>query len=317
MSVVDDVFDVKDQVALVTGGASGLGYAFASILADAGARVVIADWNADALGKAVGSLADAAAAASGAPPEGPRRPAPRLRPDARRQRRGRGARLRRSHRRRPRPDRHRLRQRGVARGRPPLFPEGWLDDMSMTDYNALIDVNLHGVVYTVQAAAKHMKRQRSGSIVTTASTAGLRNDPYTPYSYTIAKAGVINFTRQAAHDLARWGVRVNAIAPGPVQDQPRRRQRDLGRRRRPVARGRPARPDGQPRRDPRPGPAPSVKSRQLHDRRRLPHRRRRPPARPLPPRRRLTPTRPAPRAEANVRPRLTSPRTRSIRRVTR
>ena len=43
---------------------------------------------------------------------------------------------------------------GVARGRPPLLAEGWLDDMSMTDYNALIDVNLHGVVYTVQAAAR-------------------------------------------------------------------------------------------------------------------------------------------------------------------
>ena len=53
--------------ALVTGGASGLGYAFAEILAEAGANVVIADWDEAALKKAVGSLADAAAASGRAP----------------------------------------------------------------------------------------------------------------------------------------------------------------------------------------------------------------------------------------------------------
>jgi NAD(P)-dependent dehydrogenase (short-subunit alcohol dehydrogenase family) len=62
-----------------------------------------------------------------------------------------------------------------------------------------------------------MKLQRSGSIIVTASTAGLRQDPFVSYSYAVAKAGVINLVRQAALDLARWQIRVNAIAPGPFR----------------------------------------------------------------------------------------------------
>jgi NAD(P)-dependent dehydrogenase (short-subunit alcohol dehydrogenase family) len=62
-----------------------------------------------------------------------------------------------------------------------------------------------------------MKKQHSGSIIVTASTAGLRQDPFVSYAYVVAKAGVVNLVRQAALDLARWQVRVNAIAPGPFR----------------------------------------------------------------------------------------------------
>jgi NAD(P)-dependent dehydrogenase (short-subunit alcohol dehydrogenase family) len=203
MSVVDDLFSVRGQVALVTGGASGLGYAFSSILADAGAHVVIGDLDAGALKDAVAELSAGGNTVSGITLDVSDAAAVRSAVDGIVERHGRIDIA--------------FANAGIGRGSSPRVAAGSLDEMSMTDYNALIDINLHGVVYTAQAAARHMKRQRSGSIVTTASTAGLRNDPFTAYSYTIAKAAVINFTRQAAHDLARWGVRVNAIAPGPFK----------------------------------------------------------------------------------------------------
>jgi NAD(P)-dependent dehydrogenase (short-subunit alcohol dehydrogenase family) len=223
MSVVDDLFSVDGKVALVTGGASGLGYAFAEILVQAGANVVIADWDSDANEQAVRSLGEAGLAAGRVPAKGLSSAGGRKGPPLVSSR---GVDV--SHARAVSDLVDRVvathgtidivfANAGIARGRPPLLPEGWLDDMDMAAYKALIDVNLHGVVYTVQAAARHMKRQRSGSIITTSSTAGMRNDPYTPYSYAIAKAAVVNFTKQAAHDLARWGVRVNAIAPGPFK----------------------------------------------------------------------------------------------------
>ena len=61
-AVLTALFDVRDQVALVTGGASGLGYAFAEILASCGAIVVVADWNAERLAQAASSLAATAGA---------------------------------------------------------------------------------------------------------------------------------------------------------------------------------------------------------------------------------------------------------------
>jgi NAD(P)-dependent dehydrogenase (short-subunit alcohol dehydrogenase family) len=75
------------------------------------------------------------------------------------------------------------------------------------------DVLLHSVFYGIKHAARVMIPNRSGTIVNTASTAGLRAG-LGPHAYTTAKHGVVGLTQSVATELGRQGIRVNAIAPG-------------------------------------------------------------------------------------------------------
>jgi len=77
----------------------------------------------------------------------------------------------------------------------------------------VLDVNLKALYFICQAAAEVMKEQGSGVIVNLASDAGKRA---APSAYGISKWGVVGFTQGLAKELAPHGVRVNAIAPGPV-----------------------------------------------------------------------------------------------------
>jgi NAD(P)-dependent dehydrogenase (short-subunit alcohol dehydrogenase family) len=71
----------------------------------------------------------------------------------------------------------------------------------------------------MRAAAAVMKPQRSGRIVVTASTAGLAPEALVCYGYAAAKGAVVNMAKQAALELAPFGVNVNVIAPGPTKTQ--------------------------------------------------------------------------------------------------
>ena len=82
-------------------------------------------------------------------------------------------------------------------------------------YNRAINVNLTSTLMAMRFAVPHMKQRRYGSIVATASIAGIRAEPITGYSYIASKAAVINVVKQAAVELAPYNIRVNAIAPGP------------------------------------------------------------------------------------------------------
>ena len=92
---------------------------------------------------------------------------------------------------------------------------GQIANISPELWQRVLDVNLTSVLMTIQAAAVHMKRRKSGRIIVTASIAGLRADPMVGYAYAATKAAVLNVVRQAAMELASFNVLVNAIAPGP------------------------------------------------------------------------------------------------------
>lgn len=79
-----------------------------------------------------------------------------------------------------------------------------------------IAINLTGAYNTMRHAARLMKLQaKGGSIIATASNAGLITEPIVPMPYHPAKAGVLHMVRALALELAEYRIRVNAIAPGP------------------------------------------------------------------------------------------------------
>lgn len=83
-------------------------------------------------------------------------------------------------------------------------------------WHTSIDVMQTGVFYGMRAAARHMLPQRSGSVITISSIRGFSPNPGR-IAYCAAKAAVLMMTRVAAGEWAEFGVRANAIAPGPIR----------------------------------------------------------------------------------------------------
>lgn len=102
-------------------------------------------------------------------------------------------------------------------GVPSMLQDGGaVDELPFEAWRRVLTVNLDGLFSCLQESARIMKRQQRGSIVVTASTAGLRPEPRVSYPYVVSKHAVVGLVKQASLELAGYGVRVNAIAPGPV-----------------------------------------------------------------------------------------------------
>ncbi len=187
----------QGRVALVTGGASGIGAAIARRLAAEGAAVVIGDLNEEGAEEVAAEVGGQAVRLDVTDPESARAAVE------------------------------------AASGIDILVNNAGVDEFGFftdTDpalWDRVIAVNLSGVFTTTHAALPSMQRAGYGRIVNIASEAG-RVGSKGSAVYSAAKGGVIAFTKALARENGRFGITVNAIAPGPIDTPLLRRANELG-----------------------------------------------------------------------------------------
>lgn len=186
---------LKDKVALVTGGARGIGRAIAMTFAREGADIVVADINLEIAQKTASEI------------EGLGRKALALEMDV--------------------TDYQKV-EEGVNKildkfgkvdilvNNAGITKDNLLLRMSQAEWDAVINVNLKGTFNCIKAVSRPMVKQRSGKIISIASIIGLMGN-WGQANYAASKAGVIALTKTVAKELASRNINANSVAPGFIQ----------------------------------------------------------------------------------------------------
>lgn len=185
---MDVSFRLEGKRALVTGASSGLGAYFAGVLAAHGAHVILAARRREALEAVANELRQSGSQVSTVVLDVTSAPSG----DALMAACGRVDIL--------------VNNAGVVR-------EGSALTQSEEDWDDVMDTNLRGMFFVARAVARTMRNEGGGAIVNVASILGLRQaGGVLPYA--VSKAGVIQMTKSMALEWARYGIRVNSLAPG-------------------------------------------------------------------------------------------------------
>jgi NAD(P)-dependent dehydrogenase (short-subunit alcohol dehydrogenase family) len=186
------VFSLEGRTAIITGASGGLGKETALALANVGCDIVVAARNREALEDVAAAIEQKGRRCLAVPTDITQAT-----------------------------DVQRLVDRTVERFRKvdilinnaAIAVEKLIADLTEAEWRRVIDTNLHGTFFCIQAAGKQMIQQGGGRIINVVSAAGLVAVPLLG-AYGAAKGGVIQFTRVLAAEWARHQITVNALAPG-------------------------------------------------------------------------------------------------------
>lgn len=196
MKKLDGLLDLTGKAAIVTGGAKGIGFGIAYRLAEAGAKVLIADMDETAAKKAVAGLTGKGWTAEALKADVSEEEQVKAMIDACLDKFG---------------------SVDIMVNNAGIYPPEPVSQMSRQDFERVMDVNLRSVFLTTKHAAEIMKKQGGGKIINITSIDALHPSMVGLAHYDASKHGEWGFTKNSALELAPHNIQVNAIAPGGIQ----------------------------------------------------------------------------------------------------